>query len=401
MAAARTLRTVTDRAPVGLRSRLGAALRIVGIGVAVAVTIPLLTSAPARADDYPSWGEVQAAQADAAAAQAEYAKIAALITQLQQAAQAAASDELKKLFEYSQAKTALDAQTAKLDSINQQVASAQKDATQAKTQYGKLASQLYISGGGSLTAKLLLGSGTGSAGGRNGDLLDQLGAMSQLTDHMAQLQSYAKQKQNVVMSLQAQAKQAESIRTSLEQDADTKYKAAQAAKAAADAALATQQQQGAVLQAQAASLNQQAATLAQQRRDGLARDAQNQSASTGGGSDATIDTSASCTGGCSPGAAQAYASSILGSYGWGQDQMSCLVSLWNMESGWRWNAYNSSSGAYGIPQSLPGSKMASAGGDWMTNGNTQIRWGLSYISGRYSTPCGAWSFEMSHDPHWY
>jgi hypothetical protein len=373
----------------------------VGVGAALAIVVPLVTAAPARAEDYPSWGEVQAAQADAAAAQAEYDKIAALITQLQQAAQAAAADELKKLFEYSQAKTALDAQTAKLDSINQQVGSAQKDATQAKTQYGKLASQLYISGGGSLTAKLLLGGGTGASAGSNGDLLDQLGAMSQLTGHMSQLQNYAKQKQNVVTSLQAQAKQAEGIRTSLEQDADAKYQAAQAAKAAADAALATQQQQGAVLQAQAASLNQQAATLAQQRAAGLQRDQANQSASTGGGSDSNIDTSAACTGGCSPGAAQSYASGILGSYGWGQDQMSCLVSLWNMESSWRWNAYNSSSGAYGIPQALPATKLASAGGDWMTNGDTQIRWGLSYISGRYGTPCGAWNHEISQDPHWY
>jgi hypothetical protein len=392
---------VPDPPPAGRRWRVGSALRLVGIGAALAVAVPLATAAPARADDYPSWGEVQAAQANAAAEQAEYDKIAALITQLQDAATAAANDELKKMFEYSQAKSALDAQTAKLESINQQVTSAQKDASQAKTQYGKLASQLYISGGGSLTAKLLLGTGTGGSAGTNGDLLDQLGAMSQLTDHMSQLQNYAKQKQNVVTSLQAQANQAEGIRTSLEQDADAKYKAAQAAKAAADAALATEQQQGAVLQAQAASLNQQAATLAQQRRDGLARDQANQSASTGGGSDSNIDTSASCTGGCSPGAAQAYASGVLGSYGWGQDQMSCLIDLWNMESGWRWNAYNSSSAAYGIPQSLPGSKMASAGGDWMTNGNTQIRWGLSYISGRYGTPCGAWNFEMSHDPHWY
>jgi hypothetical protein len=385
--AARNEIVTTGRRPVGIRARL------MVLGAVAAVAIPLVTAAPARADDYPSWDEVQAAKANAAAAQAEYAKIASLIDGLQQAAQAAAADELKKQFEYTQAKDALDAQTAKLDTINQQVTSAQKDATQAKTQYGKLASQLYISGGGSLTAKLLLDNGTSD------NLLDQLGSMSQLTGHISQLQTYAKQ--NIVTSLQAQAKQAEDIRVGLEQDADSKYKAAQAAKAAADSALAAEQAQGAVLQAQAATLNAQAAQLDAQRRAGLARDSQNQSASTGGGSDSDIDLSASCTAGCSPGAAQAYASSILGSYGWGQDQMSCLVQLWNMESGWRWNAYNSSSEAYGIPQSLPGSKMASAGGDWMTNGNTQIRWGLSYISGRYGSPCEAWNHELDQDPHWY
>jgi hypothetical protein len=387
--AARNEIATTGRRPVGIRARL------VVLGAVAAVAIPLVTAGPARADDYPSWDEVQAAKANAAAAQAEYAKIASLIDGLQQAAQAAAADELKKQFEYTQAKDALDAQTAKLDTINQQVTSAQKDATQAKTQYGKLASQLYISGGGSLTAKLLLDNGTSD------NLLDQLGSMSQLTGHISQLQTYAKQKQNIVTSLQAQAKQAEDIRVGLEQDADSKYKAAQAAKAAADSALAAEQAQGAVLQAQAATLNAQAAQLDAQRRAGLARDAQNQSASTGGGSDSDVDLSASCTGGCTAGAAQAYASSILGSYGWGQGQMSCLVSLWNMESNWRWNAYNSSSGAYGIPQSLPADKLASAGGDWMTNGNTQIRWGLSYISGRYGSPCAAWDHELSENPHWY
>jgi hypothetical protein len=72
-----------------------------------------------------------------------------------------------------------------------------------------------------------------------------------------------------------------------------------------------------------------------------------------------------------------------------------------MESGWRANAYNKSSGAYGIPQSLPANKMASAGADYLTNGSTQIDWGLGYIKAAYRTPCGAWAFETSHVPYWY
>ena len=72
-----------------------------------------------------------------------------------------------------------------------------------------------------------------------------------------------------------------------------------------------------------------------------------------------------------------------------------------MESGWRANAYNPSSGAYDIPQAWPAAKMQSAGPDWMTNANTQIEWGLGYIKGRYGSPCAAWAFEMSHTPHWY
>lgn len=93
--------------------------------------------------------------------------------------------------------------------------------------------------------------------------------------------------------------------------------------------------------------------------------------------------------------AQATARAMLGSYGWGDDQFSCLVNLWNRESHWNYTAENSSSGAYGIPQALPGSKMASAGADWATNPATQISWGLGYISGRYGSPCGAWGHSES------
>lgn len=80
-------------------------------------------------------------------------------------------------------------------------------------------------------------------------------------------------------------------------------------------------------------------------------------------------------------------------------QFECLTLLWNAESGWNHKASNRSSGAYGIPQALPGSKMASAGSDWRTNPQTQINWGLRYIESRYGTPCGAWShFKRKH---WY
>lgn len=100
-----------------------------------------------------------------------------------------------------------------------------------------------------------------------------------------------------------------------------------------------------------------------------------------------------------PSEAQAIARDIMASeHGWGDDQFGCLVELWNHESGWRTNAANPS-GAYGIPQALPGSKMAAFGADWETNPATQIRWGLSYISGRYGTPCGAW--DSFNAKGWY
>jgi hypothetical protein len=85
--------------------------------------------------------------------------------------------------------------------------------------------------------------------------------------------------------------------------------------------------------------------------------------------------------------------------GWGANQFDCLDSLWTKESGWRWNADNPSSDAYGIPQALPGSKMASVGSDWATNPITQIKWGLNYIADRYGTPCTAWA--QSQAVNWY
>ncbi|MPY35952.1 lytic transglycosylase domain-containing protein [Streptomyces adustus] len=69
------------------------------------------------------------------------------------------------------------------------------------------------------------------------------------------------------------------------------------------------------------------------------------------------------------------------------------------ESGWNHTATNSSSGAYGLVQALPGSKMASAGADWKTNPATQIKWGLDYMNSRYGSPVQAWDFWQTH--HWY
>lgn len=92
------------------------------------------------------------------------------------------------------------------------------------------------------------------------------------------------------------------------------------------------------------------------------------------------------------------ARALVGDYGWGSDQFSCLDSLWERESGWSTTAANPS-GAYGIPQALPGSKMAEFGSDWRYNPRTQIEWGLSYIAGRYGSPCGAWAH--SENVGWY
>jgi hypothetical protein len=85
--------------------------------------------------------------------------------------------------------------------------------------------------------------------------------------------------------------------------------------------------------------------------------------------------------------------------GWEIDQFPCLDKLWKKESGWNHKAANRSSGAYGIPQALPGSKMKSAGRNWRNDPAVQVKWGLGYIKSRYRTPCNAWAHSQSHG--WY
>jgi len=86
-------------------------------------------------------------------------------------------------------------------------------------------------------------------------------------------------------------------------------------------------------------------------------------------------------------------------YGYGEEQYSCFNNIIMRESMWNVHATNPSSGAYGIPQALPGSKMASVGSDWRTNPATQIIWGIGYMNNRYGSPCEAWSFKSAHG--WY
>ncbi|WP_405723857.1 lytic transglycosylase domain-containing protein [Streptomyces sp. NBC_01537] len=92
---------------------------------------------------------------------------------------------------------------------------------------------------------------------------------------------------------------------------------------------------------------------------------------------------------------QAMAEAIIGD----ETQFQCFSNIVTRESGWRYTATNASSGAYGLMQALPGSKMSSVGDDWRTNPKTQIKWGLNYMNSRYDSPCGAWSFWQAN--HWY
>ncbi|MDO4243496.1 MAG: G5 domain-containing protein [Actinomyces sp.] len=113
-------------------------------------------------------------------------------------------------------------------------------------------------------------------------------------------------------------------------------------------------------------------------------------------STATSSSTATASGdGTTAASAKSIAQSMMASHGWDDSQFSCLDSLWERESNWNYQAQNPSSGAYGIPQALPGSKMGSVAGDWATNPTTQITWGLGYIAERYGSPCNAWAHSES------
>jgi cytoskeletal protein RodZ len=155
------------------------------------------------------------------------------------------------------------------------------------------------------------------------------------------------------------------------------------AAAAARAARIERARQAAA--AKAARIAQQAAQQAAERRQAADRAARSQ-ARTALAASASADP-------------RSVARAMLGEFGWGEGQFGCLDSLWMKESGWSTSASNGSSGAYGIPQSLPGSKMSSAGPDWQSNPATQIKWGLGYIQQRYGSPCAAWGHSQA--TNWY
>jgi hypothetical protein len=154
--------------------------------------------------------------------------------------------------------------------------------------------------------------------------------------------------------------------------------------------------------AQLIAMTSAARTLTVVAKPNLASPAQLAAATSGGTSGGT--SSGSGGGGIvyltapapDPGTAQSIAYNMMASFGFPPaTYFGCLQALWNRESGWVYDAENAS-GAYGIPQALPGSKMASAGADWQTDPATQIRWGLGYIKAIYGNPCAAWAFEEAN-----
>jgi hypothetical protein len=372
--------------------------------VVVAAVAPVGAAQASSSDQYPTWSDVQAAMRNEAAKQAEAQAVQAALQTAQAAAVQAAKTALAAATAADKALADLDAATARQNALAGQAAAAQAAARTAHDELGRVAAWRYRDASAD-TVALQLAISADPTG-----LLDRLGTAQQIGQLWQALSQRAVAAEGVATSLRDQATRAADARKQLADRARAASDAAKAAEQAEQAAVAdasahetTALAQLAVLRGTTAAVQKQyeigVQVRAQEAAQAAARAAaaRRQSGSYGGsyGYPSTEGVNVD------PAGAQAYASGAIGGYGWGGDQYQCLLQLWTMESGWRANALNPSSGAYGIPQALPADKMSAAGPDWRTNGDTQIDWGLAYISSRYGTPCGAWGHEMSVYPHWY
>lgn len=390
----------------------------------------------AQADDappsgYPSWQDVQNAKKNAASAASEVANITKLLSTLQVRAAALGDASVAASAQYARTKLALDAADAKLNVLKGQTQQSEKQASKLNTEAGSLVANAYKTGGNSLGFFSALGD-MQSPGG-----LARLDLMNMMTRNASQLSIKAQQTQKVTEALQAQQQVAQEQQQKLTEQAQADYNSAVSAQQAAEAELAKNQATSKTLKAQLASLNNTTVAVENKYQQGVAAQAAYeaaqeakrkaaeeaarkaaQAAAAAAAANAAANVPPPAPGGDGgyippevllpnipgggvndPAGAQAYASATLGVFGWGQDQMGCLLQLWTQESSWLTNATNPSSGAYGIAQSLPPSKMDTAGADWLTNYRTQINWGLNYIKDRYGSPCGAWGHEVANN--WY
>lgn len=392
-----------------------------------------ITPAVAAQDAYPSWEEIEAARGNEAATAATIAVINTALDGLQAQAAQLGDVAVTRQAEANVAQAALDRATRNASALATSASLASEDAEESAATAAHIAAALYRSGGTDLTGRLLL-----IGEDESNQLLNQLGTLDRLGSQVDKALEQAQKDFNLSTSLSEQAEIARKERVRLAATAQTALAAAQTASAAADAAVGEQQMRLSTLYAQLASLKNTTIELEQQYRIW-------QTTQTGGGSGGSDGTGTGPDdGGDDPGstdgpgdtggtdgsgdpeppgpvppedpgtsggfvvpgnevndatAAQSFAYGQASAMGWGPDQHYCLLLLWNRESGWRTNAYNESSGAYGIPQSLPGSKMGDYAADWRTNYQTQVMWGLYYISGRYGSPCGAW--DHSESVGWY
>lgn len=380
---------------LGLRS--GA---LAGALAVVAAFTVLSPAAAAPRDDYPSWDEVEAARGNEAATESTISRIDTLLAALEADAARLGDAAVARTAEADAARSALERATSEAQSLSARADAAADSAAESAEHAAQVAAAMYRSGGADLTTTLLV------SGDNADNLLDRLGSLDRLGQRLDLAVQKADSDRNQASALSAQASTARAARAAASVTAQSTAAAALAAAQAADAAVATQQAQLSQLYDQLATVKNTTAAVEQQYRAGQQASNDPGDSGSGNGSGGNDSGGSDDDGIVVPGgevndvaAARAYAFGQLAAAGMGGDQADCLLWLWNRESGWRTNAYNSWSGAYGIPQSLPGSKMAVMGADWRTNYVTQVNWGLAYISSRYDTPCGAWAH--SEDQGWY
>ncbi|HWD61432.1 MAG TPA: peptidoglycan DD-metalloendopeptidase family protein [Humibacter sp.] len=229
------------------RARLGAVLT----GILIAALCGGIAQ-PAYADAYPSWQDVQNAKANQSAAQSEVTKIQGLIANLQTQVEQTKAASVKAGEEFNVAQQKFDLADVKARELQSQASGLKKKADDATTQAGRLAAELYRSGGGDLTANLFL---SGSKSSADADkLLDHLGSASKLVENTSGIYEQAEQARNTAKAMSDQANTALTEREKLRTDADAALKKAAAAAKAAQGALTTQQAQSVVLKAQVAAL---------------------------------------------------------------------------------------------------------------------------------------------------
>lgn len=371
---------------------------------ALVLTLALgAVAAPAHAEEYPSWGEVEAAKASVAAREAESARITSLVDRLEGEAGVLGDAAVEAASVAASAEAARSAATDRAATLRTATEHAAQTAAATRTEFGRLTAVLARTGGAEVTLQLLFTGDERDAA----ELLDGLSQSARLADLYASVAAAAESARAEYRAASEQADVAEQERSRLAEAAEQASAEAEAAHSAAEARLAEQRTALDTLYAQLASLRDRSVELERRYRVGeqarLESEARERAAAEAAAADSRGggDGSGAPAPGVvvDPAAAKAYARGAVARYGWGAGEYDCLVRLWTRESSWRADAYNASSGAYGIPQSLPGSKMAAAGADWRTNAATQIEWGLSYISDRYGAPCGAWAHSERFN--WY
>lgn len=382
--------------------------RSIGVAALVATltivgTIPAL-AVDGDAEDYPTWDEVRAAQSSEQAAQAEYERLQGALQRTQAEAETASAAADAAAAAARQAEQDLADATTREQELQARVDRSQNDLSENEEAFGRMVSWLYTNGTGLASAGQL-------AASRNPEeFMARLSSATQVSGTWDGIAERAAVEMNSAASLKDQAETAKKERERLAKESETASAAAAQALQQADAAVAATSDRSATVYAQLASLRGTTADAERRYQIGLqvaaqAREQERQreaaaeqpGVGSGGGGGAPSGGGVSVD----PAGAQAHARAVLPAYGWGDEQFPCLVSLWNGESGWRADALNPWSGAYGIPQALPAEKMANAGPDWRTNGNTQVDWGLAYISAVYGSPCGAWNTWNARNPHWY